>query len=261
MKKALITGVTGQDGSFLSELLLDKGYEVHGIIRRASVDHRERIAHLEQPEQSADTRMAQYGTGLAANDRDVQGRVYEYDAKRYQQTAREEVYSDYDGIVDEVMVAEGDIVAAGNPICSVRLTQDRDELTGVFYIPVDKGKRVEPGMTIQLAPNGVDVTQTGSLIGVVKSVSQYPISAEGVRKGLGNAQLAQYVLSHGGAAVVVKLDLVKDADSESGYLWTSVVGKHRPITAGSYCTGSIVIERQPPIEKVFYKISQLLRSR
>lgn len=232
-------------------------------VRTGSAVHKgERIAHLEQPEQSADTRMAQYGTGLAANDRDVQGRVYEYDAKRYQQTAREEVYSDYDGIVDEVMVAEGDIVAAGNPICSVRLTQDRDELTGVFYIPVDKGKRVEPGMTIQLAPNGVDVTQTGSLIGVVKSVSQYPISAEGVRKGLGNAQLAQYVLSQGGgAAVEVKFDLVKDADSESGYLWTSVVGKHRPITAGSYCTGSIVIERQPPIEKVFYKISQLLRSR
>ena len=47
MKKALITGVTGQDGSFLSEFLLGKGYEVHGTIRRSSVDYRERIAHLE----------------------------------------------------------------------------------------------------------------------------------------------------------------------------------------------------------------------
>jgi len=48
MKKvALITGVTGQDGSFLSEFLLDKGYDVHGVIRRSSVDYRERIAHLE----------------------------------------------------------------------------------------------------------------------------------------------------------------------------------------------------------------------
>ena len=46
-KVALITGVTGQDGSYLSEFLLDKGYEVHGIIRRSSVDYRERIAHLE----------------------------------------------------------------------------------------------------------------------------------------------------------------------------------------------------------------------
>ncbi len=47
MKKALITGVTGQDGSYLSEFLLDKGYEVHGIIRRSSVDFRDRIEHLE----------------------------------------------------------------------------------------------------------------------------------------------------------------------------------------------------------------------
>ena len=46
-KVALITGVTGQDGSYLSEFLLSKGYEVHGIIRRSSVDFRERIAHLE----------------------------------------------------------------------------------------------------------------------------------------------------------------------------------------------------------------------
>ena len=44
---ALITGVTGQDGSYLAELLLDKGYDVHGVIRRSSVDYRERIAHLE----------------------------------------------------------------------------------------------------------------------------------------------------------------------------------------------------------------------
>lgn len=46
-KTALITGVTGQDGSYLSEFLLERGYEVHGIIRRSSVDYRERIAHLE----------------------------------------------------------------------------------------------------------------------------------------------------------------------------------------------------------------------
>ena len=47
MKTALITGITGQDGSFLAEFLLEKGYDVHGTIRRSSVDYRERIAHLE----------------------------------------------------------------------------------------------------------------------------------------------------------------------------------------------------------------------
>ena len=48
MKKALVTGITGQDGSYLAELLLAKGYEVHGIIRRASTFNTERIEHLYQ---------------------------------------------------------------------------------------------------------------------------------------------------------------------------------------------------------------------
>ena len=48
MKKALITGITGQDGSYLAELLLEKGYEVHGMVRRSSVENTIRIAHLLQ---------------------------------------------------------------------------------------------------------------------------------------------------------------------------------------------------------------------
>ena len=48
MKKALITGITGQDGSYLAEFLLDKGYEVHGIKRRSSIFNTERIDHIFQ---------------------------------------------------------------------------------------------------------------------------------------------------------------------------------------------------------------------
>src|SRR5215210_8503206 len=46
MKKALITGITGQDGSYLAELLLEKGYEVHGVVRRSSSFNTGRIEHL-----------------------------------------------------------------------------------------------------------------------------------------------------------------------------------------------------------------------
>jgi GDPmannose 4,6-dehydratase len=48
MKKALITGITGQDGSYLADLLLSKGYEIHGIIRRSSSLNRSRIDHFYQ---------------------------------------------------------------------------------------------------------------------------------------------------------------------------------------------------------------------
>lgn len=57
MKKALITGITGQDGSYLAELLLDKGYEVHGIIRRSSSFNTGRIEHLYQDFHEDDTRV------------------------------------------------------------------------------------------------------------------------------------------------------------------------------------------------------------
>src|SRR6266852_4481543 len=46
MKKAIITGITGQDGSYLADWLLEKGYEVHGVVRRSSTENFERIAHL-----------------------------------------------------------------------------------------------------------------------------------------------------------------------------------------------------------------------
>lgn len=56
MKKALITGITGQDGSYLAEFLIDKGYEVHGIVRRSSTFNRERIEHLYLKEVLKDSR-------------------------------------------------------------------------------------------------------------------------------------------------------------------------------------------------------------
>lgn len=57
MKKALITGITGQDGAYLSELLLEKGYEVHGIKRRASLFNTDRIDHLYQDPHKENTKM------------------------------------------------------------------------------------------------------------------------------------------------------------------------------------------------------------
>jgi GDPmannose 4,6-dehydratase len=64
-KKALITGITGQDGSYLAELLLDKGYEVHGLIRRASTFNTERIDHLYLDPHSPDARLFLHYADLA----------------------------------------------------------------------------------------------------------------------------------------------------------------------------------------------------
>jgi len=61
VKRALITGITGQDGSYLAELLLAEGYEVHGLVRRSSTFNRERIDHLRADERTRDRYFLHYG--------------------------------------------------------------------------------------------------------------------------------------------------------------------------------------------------------
>ena len=68
MKRALITGITGQDGSYLAELLLSKGYEVHGIIRRASTFNTKRIDHIYQDPNQASTRLFLHHGDLSSTE-------------------------------------------------------------------------------------------------------------------------------------------------------------------------------------------------
>lgn len=248
-----VTAVTHVAGGKIAHVYVRKG---------ATISKGDLIAQLEQPQQSADTNMAQYGPQLASSMKDTADRVYQYKAKLYQQGVSRDVISDYDGIVEDVMIRKGSVISSGTPLCSVRLTKKRSDLTGVMYVPVDKGKRIEPGQTIQLVPNGVDVQESGSLIGVVRTVSNYPVPLQSIQEKVSNPDLAKWLLASGqGAVVEITFVLVKDENNPSGYLWTSFVGEHKPVTAGSFCTGSVIIERRPPIEKVFYKISQWLRNR
>ena len=76
-KRALITGITGQDGSYLAEFLLDKGYEVHGLVRRSSTFGTERIDHIYQDPHACEARLFLHygdlsdGAGTAAMENRV----------------------------------------------------------------------------------------------------------------------------------------------------------------------------------------------
>lgn len=66
-KRALITGITGQDGSYLAELLLAKGYEVHGVIRRASTFNTHRIDHLYTDPHDPDAKLLSCASSLTSD--------------------------------------------------------------------------------------------------------------------------------------------------------------------------------------------------
>lgn len=255
-------GLIMDSGGFVNVTHLTGGKITHIYVREgSSVKKGELIAQMEQADQSADTQIAQYGTQLAQNLKDTVGRVHQYKAKQYQQEISQDIVSDFDGIVDKILVHEGSVIGKGTPVCTVRITRQRSDLTGVLYVSAEKGKRIEPRQTIQLTPGGVDAQESGSLIGIVRTVSDYPVSLQAIEQKLGNPQLAELIMKTEGAVVEVTFGLVKDDKSPSGYLWTSFVGEHKPIMPGSFCKGSVIIEKRPPIEKVFYRISQWLRNR
>ena len=163
--------------------LLDEIYVYPG----SRVKKGELVAHVQQVQETAAARMAQFAPELAASGREAVSRVHEFDSRRYQKEAAEFIYSPYDGIVDDVLAEKGSVISGGTPLISVRLAESKGgELKGILYIPVAKGKRVQSGQTIQLVPNGVDVSQTGSLLGTVRSVSQYPVTPQSMQKNLGN---------------------------------------------------------------------------
>lgn len=235
---------------------IDKIYVHQG----QAVKKGDKIAHIAQTQEDASTRMAQYAPELATSELDAMNKVYEFDARRYQRDESEFVYSSYDGLIDDILLNEGTTLGTGTPICTVRVSGGRKDLTGVLYIPVANAKRVKAGQTIQLSPNDVDTSQSGMLLGVVRSISQYPVSTQAMQNRLGNDHLASYIMQASQSALMeVSFDLVKDEKDPSGYLWTSQIGEHPIVTAGSYVGGSIILEKQPPIQKVFYKLGQLLR--
>ena len=119
MKKAFITGITGQDGSYLAELLLAEGYEVHGIIRRASTFNTHRIDHIYQNPTDSNTRLLLHYGDLTSTEW-ILNLIYSY--------APDEVYhlaaQSHVKVSFELPVYTGDVTALG----TIRLLDGMREL-------------------------------------------------------------------------------------------------------------------------------------
>ena len=173
------------------------------------------------------------------------------------------VVSPVSGIVADIIISgSGDYITPGIPLINIRLDEEkRGELMAMLYVPVTDGKKLQQGMMVQVAPGSVDASEYGTLVGQVRSVSSYPVQADSITGWTANKELTAWILKQtGGAAMEAKVELIKDSDTATGYLWSSIHGSPKPITPGTVCTGSVIVERQAPITKAFRKINQWLRS-
>jgi hypothetical protein len=161
-----------------------------------------------------------------------------------------EVISPYNGRILEVRLDNNSIVDRGTPLVSLELVGDNIQLEAVMYVSSVEGKKLSSGMDVQLVPSTVRPEEFGFMYGKITSIGQFPATSQGILRLLGSEDLVQ-ALNIGTAPIEVHIELLPDANTMSGFQWSSVEGP--PITIGSGTLGqaTIVTGSIQPIRFVF----------
>ena len=154
------------------------------------------------------------------------------------------------GKVMQLMVSAGTAVAFGTPVLSVATDESTQAMKNLCYFSVKDGKKIKPGMTIQVTPSTVKRERYGSIVGKVVSVSSFPVSQEAAMNIVGSKELA-FALTGQGAMIEVETELQRASspDSESGYEWTS---RNPPVAVsqGTTTVNRVRVDDRAPITYV-----------
>jgi len=121
------------------------------------------------------------------------------------------------------------------------------DLEAILYVRAEEAKKIEPGMAVNIALTSIKKEEYGLLLGRVTSVPKYPQSFAGMMKTLGNEELVKQMMGMG-APVEVHVDIIPNADTVSGYKWTTPVGPPVKLNSGTLLTGSVIVNTQLGVE-------------
>jgi HlyD family secretion protein len=157
-----------------------------------------------------------------------------------------DILSGYDGHVLELIVAPGQVIPPGARIASVEQEGRGGDLVAVMYFPVSDGKRIVPGMPIQITPDIVKRERFGGIIGRVRYVSRFPVTRDATASTIGASEIAERLLA-GAPKIQVIADLVADRSTPSGYRWSSSRGPAVQVSPGTTLVGRVTVEERAPI--------------
>ncbi|PQP84162.1 NHLP bacteriocin system secretion protein [Paenibacillus sp. PCH8] len=229
------------------------------VVENDTVNQGEVIGRMEQPElldQMKQTKLAISNLeGLKGKELNVHAAELESlkQQLKQQQLGYEystRVISPYTGKVKEVLAKTGSYIGDGSDI--IRLETygvQTDELIAVLYMPVSQGRQLLPGMEVRISPGSINREEFGSLIGQVVSVTEFPVTVQGMMSTLGNEGLVQQMASQG-VSLEVRVNLSPNSEMASGYNWTTKAGSPVRLNSGMIVDGSITVSSQRPIATV-----------
>ena len=158
-----------------------------------------------------------------------------------------QIISQQNGRILEVTQSPGQVVAAGSRLATIEVEKPQQELVGITYFSVAEGKKVQPGMSIQITPQTVKRERFGGIVGKVTKVSRFPITSETVAHEIGNTELADTLAKKREGLIQVSAQLVRDPHTPSGYQWSSSTGPTSKITPGTTTIVRVKVEERAPI--------------
>ena len=156
------------------------------------------------------------------------------------------IYSQYSGRVAEMMAAVGDVLPAGGRLLTIEAEKTDAGLVSISYFSVRDGKRIQPGMRLQITPDTVERERFGGILGTVFAVSPIPVTKEGVTGTIGNEELVQSLMPSG-TYIEVRARLETDPATASGYRWSSSRGPDMKVTSGLTHATRVTIEERAPV--------------
>lgn len=150
------------------------------------------------------------------------------------------------GCILEITATAGQIANPGTPIATINTKGQEGKMLAITYFPVKDGKKIKPGMKIQVTPDSVQRERYGGIVGKVVSVSSFPITPQGSALVVGNTELANK-LTAGEPRIEVSAELDVDSSTHSGYRWSSSQGPKLQITNGTTSMARVQVEQQAPI--------------
>ncbi|MBW4509340.1 MAG: NHLP bacteriocin system secretion protein [Scytonematopsis contorta HA4267-MV1] len=159
-----------------------------------------------------------------------------------------QIISQHNGRILELTVSPGQVVNAGTRLGSINEQNADTKLVGISYFPVAEGKKVQPGMQIQITPQTVKRERFGGIVGSVTNISQFPITKEGANNIVGNSELVEGLISKNQEGVMqVFAELEVNSATPTGYKWSSSTGPVMKISSGTTTTVRVKVEERAPI--------------
>jgi HlyD family secretion protein len=168
------------------------------------------------------------------------------------------IYSQYSGRVAEVMAAVGEVMSAGSRLLTIDAEKKDAGLVSISYFPVRDGKRIQPGMRLQITPDTVERERFGGILGTVFAVSPAPVTKEGVTGTIDNEELVASLMPSG-PFIEVRARLEMDPSTASGYKWSSSRGPDMKVTSGLTHETRVTIEQRAPVTYLLPVLREISR--